>query len=141
MFEHWPKPPNNIPRTFKLTPKALTCIIQFPLAPDCETLKVALGNVKVTQIPVNSNIATTGHKLQGMTKDVLIVDSWSYSFSNWVYVVLSRVRTLSGLFLCKPLDLEKQFPVPEKLLQFEERMKVKEEIFLAERLSAMAKCG
>ena len=60
MFEHWPKPPKNIPRTFKLTAKTLTCcVVQFPLATDCDTLKIALGNVKVKQIPVNSNIATT----------------------------------------------------------------------------------
>jgi hypothetical protein len=117
MFEHWPKPPKNIPRTFKLTAKTLTCcVVQFPLATDCDTLKIALGNVKVKQIPVNSNIATTVHKLQGMTKDVLIVDCWNYTFANWVYVVLSRVRTLDGLFLCMPLDLDKPFTVPASLL-------------------------
>ena len=82
-----------------------------------------LGNARVTQIPVNSNIATTGHKLQGMSKDTLIVNSWNYQFSNWIYVVLSRVRTLSGLFLCRPLDLHCPFIVPEKLIQFETRMK------------------
>ena len=43
------------------------------------------------------NIATTGHQLQGMSKDQLIVSSWNYSSKNWIYVVLSRVRTLSGL--------------------------------------------
>ena len=63
MFEHWPKPPKGIRRMFKLIAKTLTCIVQFPLAPDCDALKIALGNVKVKQIPVNSNIGTTGHKL------------------------------------------------------------------------------
>ena len=53
----------------------------------------------ITQIPVNSNIATTGHKLQGMSKNTLIVNNWDYKFVNWVYVVLSRVRTRKGLFL------------------------------------------
>jgi hypothetical protein len=28
------------------------------------------------QIPANSNDATTGHKLQGMSKDAIIVSSW-----------------------------------------------------------------
>ena len=142
MFEHWPKPPMGIPRTFKLTAKTLTCcIVQFPLAPDCDALKIALGNVKVKQIPVNSNIATTVHKLQRMIKDILIVDCWSYTFANWVYIVLSRVHTLDGLFLCRPLDLDKPFSfstVPGPLLQFEQRMKVKEENFVAERAIAMA---
>ena len=45
------------------------------------------------QIPANSNDATTGHKLQGMSKDVIIVSSWptgglSLMFKNWEYVVL-----------------------------------------------------
>ena len=48
------------------------------------------------QIPANSNDAITGHKLQGMSKDLLIVSSWptgglAAMFMNWEYVVLSRV--------------------------------------------------
>ena len=49
------------------------------------------------------------HKLQGMSKDAIIVSSWptgslSAMFKNWEYVVLSRLRTLSGLYLIKPID-------------------------------------
>ena len=56
------------------------------------------------QIPANSTDATTGHKLQGMSKDVIVVTSWptgglAAMFKNWECVVLSRVRTLSGLYL------------------------------------------
>ena len=49
-----------------------------------------------------------------------------------LYVVLSRVRTRSGLFLNKKLDLKKKFKVPEKLLTFEERMKDREKKYLKE---------
>jgi hypothetical protein len=40
------------------------------------------------QIPANSNDATTGHKLQGMSKDAIIVSSWltgglAAMFKNW----------------------------------------------------------
>ena len=49
-----------------------------------------------------------------------------------MYVALSRVRTRTGLFLNKKLDLKKKFKVPEKLLTFEERMKVKERQYLKE---------
>ena len=83
-------------------------------------------------MPVNCNIATTGHKLQETSKDSLIVNSWSYTFANWVYVVLSRVRTRSGLLLNKKLDLKKTFTVPDKLLRFEERMKEKETEYLTQ---------
>jgi hypothetical protein len=81
-----------------------------------------VGNAKVKQVPVNSNIATTGHKLQGMSKDVLIVNYWNYRCANWVYVVLSRVRTLAGLYLMKPLNLERSFNVPQSLIRFEQRL-------------------
>ena len=60
------------------------------------------------------------------------VNSWGYGFENWVYVVLSRVQTRLGLFLNKKLDLKKKFKVPEKLLTFENRMKVKEREYLKE---------
>eukprot|EP00985_Skeletonema_marinoi_P001834 scaffold737_cov127-Skeletonema_marinoi.AAC.1 len=45
--------------------------------------------------------------------------------ANWVYVVLSRVRTRKGLFLTKtkPLDLERDFNVPESLIDFENRIR------------------
>jgi hypothetical protein len=41
------------------------------------------------QIPANTNDASTEHKLQGMSKDVIIVTSWLTGFINWEYVVLS----------------------------------------------------
>ncbi len=52
---------------------------------------------KMKQIPANSNDATTGHKLQGMSKDAIIVSSWptgslAAMFKNWEYVVLSHAR-------------------------------------------------
>jgi hypothetical protein len=64
------------------------------------------------QIPSNSNGATAGHKLQGMSKDVIVVTSWptgglAAMFKNWEYVVLSQVHTLSGLYLVEPIDMEK----------------------------------
>ena len=77
--------------------------------------------------------ATTGHKLQGMSKDKLIVLSWNYSFKNWIYVVLSRVRTLSGLYLCQPIDETRPFPVDDKLLIEEERLERMEEELMEHR--------
>jgi hypothetical protein len=49
---------------------------------------------EMKQIPANSNDATTGHKLQGMSKDVIDVTSWSTGglaamLKNWEYVILS----------------------------------------------------
>jgi hypothetical protein len=89
---------------------------------------------KMKQIPANSNNATTGHKLQGMSKDAIIVLLWptgslAAMFKNWEYVVLSRVRTLFGLSLVKPIDMDKSFqPSPQltsymdKIRKFEKNM-------------------
>ena len=106
--------------------------IDFPLTSDGNGIKVKLGSVKVSQIPVNCNIATTGHKLQGMSLDNLVVNSWGYAFENWVYVVLSRVRKRAGLILNTKLDLKWDFKVPEKLLSFERRMRIREKQYLRE---------
>jgi hypothetical protein len=81
-FRHWPKPPPNVPPLFNLKPQDFSCIIQLSLADFCDDIKLSLGNVRIRQFPVNSNIATTGHKLQGMSKDVLIVNSRNYRFAN-----------------------------------------------------------
>ncbi len=59
---------------FKLEPE------QF--APEVSVKHYHISSKKVTfrckmkQIPANSNDATTSHKLQGMSKDAVIVSSW-----------------------------------------------------------------
>jgi hypothetical protein len=60
-------------------------------------------SIYMTQIPLIRNLATTGHKLQGQTKDAIIVSDYVYG-SNWIYVVLSRVTTIAGLFLRNPIN-------------------------------------
>ncbi len=69
---------------------------------------------KMKQILANSNDATTCHKLQRMSKDAIILSSWpngglAAMFKNWEHVVLSRVWTLSGLYLVNPIDMDKSF--------------------------------
>ena len=59
--------------------------------------------MKGTQFPLISSSCTAGHKLQGCTVDNILVNSWYYG-CNWVYVVLSRVKTLEGLYLRKQLS-------------------------------------
>ena len=69
------------------------------------------------QLPVVCNNATTGHKLQGASVDATFVHSWS-KVQNWIYVVLSRVKKLEGLYVRNPLPLsflEKINSMPEKL--------------------------
>ena len=55
--------------------------------------------------------------------DNVFVHTWSYT-TNWVYVMLSRVKNKKGLFMRKPLsrDLLK-YAVPKALLRMLERMR------------------
>jgi hypothetical protein len=78
----------------------------------------------LTQFPVVGNFATTGHKLQGKSVNQLVIAEWS-TVKNWAYVVLSRVRTLAGLFLEKTIPYDIDFtPNPDyEYLDMMERLR------------------
>ena len=60
--------------TFRLKPEKDTVTISLKFFGKVQSI----GGMKISQFGVNSNIATTGHKLQGTSKDQLIVASWNY---------------------------------------------------------------
>ncbi len=90
------------------------------------------------QIPPNTSDASTGHKLQGMLKDVIIVTSWPTGFKNWEYVVLSRACTLSGLYLVEPIGMNKSFKPSNELKRYIEFARLQESNFLKKREDAMS---
>ena len=94
---------------------------------------------QMTQFPVLLNDATTGHKLQGMTKDAMIVTSWPKwaFFKNWEYTVLSRVRTLEGLYLFEPISMTKSFAACDELKAYYKRARALEKKTLKRRKQAM----
>ena len=62
---------------------------------------------------MRNNFATTGNKLQGKTMAKLVIAEWRDT-ENWAYVVLSRVKTLAGIFLLNALpDHYSSTPAPE----------------------------
>ena len=80
-------------------------------------------SMKAKQLPVITNNATTGHKLQGSGVDNVFIHTWSYT-TNWVYVMLSRVRTKSGLYMRKPLSRDlKKYAVPPALVRMIDRFR------------------
>ena len=78
--------------------------------------------LRLLQIPVNASDAITGHNLQGLTKDQLRVYNWNTS-TEWIYVVLSRVCTLKGLYLVRSLKLSDVRPPSQDYLSFLSRLK------------------
>ena len=124
---------------------------KFKLEPESFSIKVSLKEYdtsittkyqcKMKKNPANISDATTGHKLQGMSKDVIIVASWPTKsmFRNWEYVVLSHVQTLSGLYLIKPIDINKSFQPSDELKRYIKHAKEKETNLLIRRKDAMSK--
>ena len=92
----------------------------------------------MTQFTINLNAATTGHKLQGMSKDVLIITSWPKDglFRNWEYTVLSRVRTLQGLYMFNEIDMNKSFKPSTQLTSYFKRARTTESNFLNRQIQA-----
>ena len=82
-----------------------------------------LDKIKITYLPINLSISTTGHKLQGKTLNNLVVNSWGYRCTHWVYVVLSRVKTLKSLILNVKLDENSDYSAKVELLRWEKNMK------------------
>ena len=49
----------------------------------------------------------------------LVIDSWGYQCTHWVYVVLSQVRSLRSLILNVQLDENCNYSAKEELLRWE----------------------
>ena len=113
---------------FRLKPASFTTTGSVVIDSFCD-IKHGMSGVIITQIPMNLNNATTGHKLQvsrvsffcsknhwstaeildnatllGSWRIKLIVASFTKRWKNWIYILLSRVCTLAGLYLLEPLD-------------------------------------
>jgi hypothetical protein len=129
-------------RIFKLEPEQFTP--EVTVKHYHASSKKIVFRCKMMQIPANSNDATTGHKLQGMSKDAMIVSSWptgslAAMFKNWEYVVLSRVRTLSGLYLVKPIDMDKSFQPSPQLASYMDKIRKFEKDMLEKRQQAISR--
>ena len=103
-------------KSFKVSPKVTTCHVKAPLPSGFGAVTDATITFKIsmTQLPVLVNNATTGHKLQGQTKENLVISVWSKK-RNWNYVALSRVTSQTGLFLVSPLPHNVDFSISPEL--------------------------
>ena len=92
-----------VPRRFTIESQVTSFHCKMHLEGEKEWLAL-----RGTQFPIISNSCTTGHKLQGCTVEDILANDWNFG-ANWVYVVLSRVKTMAGLYIRQklPLKLEK----------------------------------
>jgi hypothetical protein len=99
---------------FRLKPKVGTFRVKYPI-PEFGVKSRVQTNIELQDLPVIVNHAITGHKLQGKTVKSLVIAEWS-KMKNWALVVLSRVNTLSGLFLMSPIPEDMDFGPAENYL-------------------------
>ena len=101
----------------KVVAKESTFCCQYPLPAEFQCGKKTRFKMKMKakQLPMVSNTATTGHKLQGASKDNLYIPFWHYGTPNWPYVMISRVRTRFGLFIGEPLDPDKDYKLDSRI--------------------------
>jgi hypothetical protein len=95
--------------------------VNFPIEEFGEKFKMKTS-MEVTHFAIVSNHCTTGHKLQGKSLDELIIAQWSKK-RNWAYVVLSRVRSLQGLYLLAPLPIDIDFTPHPDYMDMMERLR------------------
>ena len=105
-------------RYFIVKPESTLCTVRLH-----EWNNMTLEKIKITYLPLNSSISTTGHKLQGQTLNHLVINSWGYKCPHWIYVVLSRVTKLTGLILNQKLDEEQTYEVNYELIRWKRNMK------------------
>ena len=72
--------------------------------------------------------AVTVHKLQSRSIDRVVACEWC-KVENWIYVLLSRVKTIEGLYIREPLLLEACKAMAEECKIFLQRLKAKEPIY------------
>ena len=120
-------------RRFKLEPQNHRVVVS--MKPHNHATTKLQFTCQMTQFPINLNDATTGHKLQGMSKDVIIITSWPRGglFRNWEYTVLSRVRTLNGLYMFNEIDMNKSFKPSTELAAYFKRARIMETKFTQPR--------
>ena len=106
------------PKYFTVEPQTGLCSITLR-----QFTNTSLEKIRVKYFPLNSNISTTGHKLQGSTLDSLVVNSWTLKVIHWSYVVLSRVKALRSLVLNEKLDENRNYRANEELVKWERAMK------------------
>jgi len=108
------------PQDFIVSPKEF-CFQASILKPSVLQCKGSPNQERIhmigMQLPIVVIHAKTGHKLQVLGVNNILVNSWCYQ-ANWPYVMLSRVRTYNGLFMSRKLSANlKHYRLPPKYIR------------------------
>ena len=107
LFKHKNSAWNNV-SPFSTLPKGW-----FPVIPSAKSIQINFNGayrikIQMFQLPCVLSLALTGHKTQGLTADSIILACLASKdksgLSGWLYVILSRVKTIEGLFLMEKIE-------------------------------------
>jgi len=106
---------------FRVESKNQIFAVKYPVLELDRVMRVK-ARIDFEYFPIVINHATTGHKLQGKSLEKLVIAQWS-KIKNWAYVVISRVKTLEGLFLTEPIPEDIDFAPAPKYLEMMDRLR------------------
>ena len=107
----------------------------FPIVPISNNILCRLGkdkklcSLRARQFPCANALIMTGHKIQGQTVDSIILGDVSkhhqYGSTGWIYVILSRVRSIQGLItLIRLTEDPKKFKPRKHVVNEMERLRL-----------------
>jgi len=107
LFKHKNSAWNNV-SPFTTIPKGWFPIIPSTKAVECNFNGAYRTKIQMLQLPCVLSLVLTGHKTQGLTTDSIILSGLApkdkSGVSGWLYVILSRVKTIEGLFLMENIE-------------------------------------
>jgi hypothetical protein len=92
---------------FRMKPQVAAFKVNYPICEFGLNTRIQTS-IELQFFPVIVNHATTGHKLQRKSVESLVIAEW-LRVKNWNFVVFSRVKRLSSLFLMEPIPEDFDF--------------------------------
>ena len=110
-----------------MEPKIYYAKVKFPINIDSKithtTRRPVHKSCKLKQFPINLATARIVHKLQEQSIKNVFISSWHVR-GNWIYVVLSRCKTRSGIFFGTKLNYDKiKKGMDQKCIEFYNKLR------------------
>ena len=98
--------------------KEFIYVVEPKLLEDGRVVQNEVG--KIVQLPVKLAYAITIHKSQGQTYDKVNLDPEGWE-SGQIYVALSRIKSIDGLYLYKKVDKD-SLKTSQQVIEFYNKM-------------------
>lgn len=107
LFQHKNSAWNNV-SPFISIPKGWFPVVPSTKSVECNFNEFYRTQIQMHELPCVLSLVLTGHKTQGLTTNSIILACLApkdkSGVSGWLYVILSRVKTIEGLFLREKIE-------------------------------------